>query len=203
MIIFFVFAISKFYAQYEIGAGMGISLINTSDLRDYLNSNFASGQIASFSTSADFFFQFNYDLTSKYQLSFEYNYNIYSYSSNGIGSYNLQLNMQKPSVLAYYYFAGEGYKIKIGAGLGPRFAQVEEKLYGSFQNYSSTGIGLIAKAQGDTKLGGDFYAQIGGEIIYDLPGEITTANNISGVNNGKFNLNTFGIGLKLGIIYYF
>lgn len=201
--IFLVFAVGKFYAQYEVGAGMGISLINTSDLIDYLNSNFASGQISSFSTSADFFFQFNYDVTPKYQLSFEYDYNIYSYNANEIGGYNLQLNLHKPSVIGYYYFAGEGYKIKIGGGLGLRIAQIEEKLYGSFKNYSTTGIGFIAKAQGDTKLGGDFYAQIGGEIIYDLPGEITTANNIGGINNGKFNLNTFGIGLKLGVIYYF
>jgi hypothetical protein len=200
IVIFVLILCSKNFAQYEIGAGMGISLFNASDLRDYLNSNFASTQISSFSTSADFFSEFNFNITSKYQLSIEYDYNIYSYNST-LGGYEFKLNQHKPSFLAYYYLAGDGYKFKIGGGLGLRIAQAEEKLYGSFQNYSTTGFGFIAKVQGDTKLGGDFYALIAGEIIYDLPGEITTANNIDG--NGKFNLNSFAIGLKLGIIYYF
>ncbi|MFZ1291970.1 MAG: hypothetical protein WAR79_17870 [Melioribacteraceae bacterium] len=198
-VILFLFTIKSFYAQYEIGGGMGLSFFNAPDLNDYINTNFSSGEdIPSFTTSADFFVQFNYDIASNYQLSIEYNYNIYSYNSTiGIGVYDLQLNQHKPSLLGYYFYAGPGYKFKIGGGMGLRISQAQEELYGSKEDYSTSGIGFIAKAQGDTKLGSDFYALIAGEIIYDLPGEIKT------LSNSKFDLSTFGIGLKLGIIYYF
>lgn len=197
--IILLFSLNSFYAQYEIGGGMGLSFANIPDLNDYLNTNFSSGDdIPSFSTSADFFIQFNYDITSNYQLSIEYNYNIYSYNSTiGIGRYDLQLSQHKPSLIGYYYIAGNGYKFKIGGGIGPRISQAQEELYGSKENYSTSGFGFIAKAQGDTKLGSNFYALISGEIIYDLPGEIKT------LTNSKFDLGTFGIGLKLGVIYYF
>ncbi|MBK7104107.1 MAG: hypothetical protein IPH62_02345 [Ignavibacteriae bacterium] len=198
IVILFLLSIQKFYAQYEIGGGMGLSFFNASDLRDYINANFSSGEdIPSFTTSADFFTQFNYNLSEKYQLGVEYNFNIFSF--NSLGYYNLQLNKHKPSLLFYYCITGNGFKFKFGGGLGIRIVQAEEELgsYGSKNNYITKGYGILAKAQGDTKLGENFYALIAGEIFYDAPGEIKT------VSYAKFNVAAFGVGLKLGVIYYF
>ena len=198
--ILIIFLFQTINAQFEVGAGMGLSFFNAPDLRDYINSNFSAGNdMPSFTTSADFFTELNYNISEHTQLSFEYDFNIYSYNSNiGIGLYDLQLNNHKPSFLVFYYLSGNGYKLKFGGGMGLRFSSADEELYGSIVTYSTSGMGFIAKAQGDTKLIGDnLYALIAGEITYDLPGEINT------LNGGKFNLNTLGIGLKLGAIYYF
>lgn len=190
---------SLLLAQFDLSAGMGLNFFSAPDLKDYINSNFASSEnVASFNTSADFFGELGYNLNEKYQISFDYTFNIYSFNSTFVsGVYNLQLNQHKPTILFYFVKAGEGYKIKLGAGLGLRYVKADEELYGTFTGYSSTGYGLMLKAQGDTKLGGNFYALISGEIRYDAPGEINT------LSGGSFIVNSFGVALKLGTVYYF
>ena len=187
------------YSQFDVGAGMGLNFFSSPDLRDYINSNFsASDDISSFNTSADFFFEVDYNMGENYQIGIEYTYNIYSYNTSFLnGRYDLSLNQHKPSLVGYYVHAGKGYKFKIGGGLGIRFAEVDEELYGSISGYSATGFGILLKAQGDTRLGGNFYALISGEVRYDMPGEINT------LSNATFNVNTFGVALKLGTVYYF
>lgn len=191
------------FAQFDISAGMGLNFFSAPDLRDYINSNFVSStEIGSFNTSADFFGEVGYNFnevnkTRYYQISLHYSFNIYSFNSSFVsGIYDIQLNQHKPSLMGYYVFAGEGYKFKLGAGVGLRTALIDEELYGTTESYSSSGVGFLLKAQGDTKLGGDFYALIAGEVKYDLPGEINT------LTGGKFNINAFGIVLNLGISYY-
>lgn len=200
MLLFFS---SLTFAQIDISTGMGLNFFSAPDLRDYINSNFVSSdELGSFNTSADFFGEIGYNIVQNdqkryYQIAVEYTFNIYSFNSNFVsGIYDLQVNQHKPSLIGYYVFAGEGYKLKLGGGIGLRMAQIDEKLYGTTENYSTNGFGFLAKAQGDTKLGSDFYALIAGEIRYDIPGEIET------LNKGKFNLNAFGVVLKLGISYH-
>lgn len=199
VIVYLVLFSSSIFAQYDLSAGMGLYFFSDPDLKDYINANFASSdELQSFNTSADFFAEFGFNLNEKYQVSAEYTYNIFSYNSNFPGGrYDLQINNHKPSIIAYYMITGNGYKFKLGAGIGLRIAQVSEELYGTVVEYSTSGFGALIKAQGDTKLGGNFYALIAGEVRYDLPGEIKT------LNDGKFNLNSFGVALKLGTVYYF
>jgi hypothetical protein len=190
---------SAIFGQFDLGAGMGLNFFSAPDLKDYINSNFSSSnEMGSFNTSADFFIEFGYGLNENYQLGFEYTFNIYSFNSTfASGTYDLQLNQHKPSILGYYLIKGVGYKFKVGGGVGLRIAQVDEELYGTTVEYTTSGFGVMVKAQGDTKLGGNFYALIAGELRYDLPGDIET------LSGGKFNVNSLGIALKLGTVYYF
>lgn len=183
-------------AQFDIAAGMGLHLFSAPDFEDYFNSNTGTTEVGSFNTSADFFTELGYEINSKIQLSIDYTFNIYSAKATIL---DIELDQHKPSLLAYYFYKGKGYKFKIGAGLGLRYSAVTEKIisYGVTTSYSTSGIGFISKVQGDTQLGGDWYALIAGELRYDLPGDIETDNG------GKFNLNSFGVTLKLGTVYYF
>ena len=71
---------STVYSQYDVSAGMGLNFFSAPDLRDYINSSFASAEeMPSFNTSADFFVELGYNLNEDYQLSIEYNFNIYSF----------------------------------------------------------------------------------------------------------------------------
>ena len=180
-----------------MGIGMGLSFFNSNDLENYLNSNFANqtNRLSTFNSSADFFVELGYELNDSYQLGIEYNFNIYSFNSLS-GFYNLSLNHHKPSLIGYYIIRGVGYKIKFGAGTGIRILQVEEKFQG-VGNYSTNGFGFLLKAQGDTKLGGNLYALISGELRYDIPGEIKT------LGGSTIGFNSIGVGLKLGTTYYF
>lgn len=192
---------SSAYSQYDINGGMGLNFFSAPDLRDYINANFATtDELQSFNTSADFFGEFGYNFNDNYQLSVEYTQNLYSFNSNGIGGiYDLKLTQHKPSIIGYYLITGVGYKFKFGGGLGIRFATAEEKIPGLTQvlEYSTSGFGLLLKAQGDTKLGGDFYALISGELRYEILGDLDFSSG------NAVNLNSFGVALKLGLAYYF
>jgi hypothetical protein len=180
---------------------MGLHFFSAPDLRDYINSNFSgSDEMPSFSTSADFFIEFGFDVSDNYKISLNYNHNIYSFNTNsGLGIYDIQLAKHEPSVIGYYQVKGEGYKLKLGGGIGYRIAQADEKQPGTTEKikYESNGFGLLVKAQGDTRLGGNLYALIAGEIRYDLYDDIETITQ-----NVKFNLSSFGLSLKLGVVYY-
>ena len=184
------------YSQIDLSAGMGLSFFTAPDFENYANSISNIEVVNSFNTSADFFMEIGYNLNSKYQIALEYNFNIYSVNSPII---DIELGHHKPSLIGYYALVGNGYKLKLGGGIGLRISKSEERIfaYGSTENYSTTGFGFLLKAQGDTKLSGNLYALIAGEIRYDFPGEINT------LNGGVYDLNSFSIGLKLGSVYYF
>ena len=197
--IFLIF--SSAYSQYDINGGMGLNFFSAPDLRDYINANFATtDELQSFNTSADFFGEFGYNFNDSYQLSIEYTQNLYSFNSNGIGGiYDLKLTQHKPSIIGYYLITGVGYKFKFGGGLGIRFVTAQEKIPGLTQvlEYSTSGFGILLKTQGDTKLGGDFYALISGELRYEILGDLDFSSG------NTVNLNSFGVALKLGLAYYF
>ena len=107
--------------------------------------------------------------------------------------------------MAYYVIPGQGYKIKIGGGLGPRFSSLEEKYPSYSETYTSTGFGILAKADGSTTLGGNLYAYIGGDLRLDINGSLKRngENFKNKINNENVNLNSISAGLKLGVVYLF
>lgn len=187
---------STLFSQIEAGGGMGLSFFSAPDFKNYVNSLSGSQFVNSFNTSADFFVELGYNINEKYQLAVEYDFNIYSVNTVVA---EIELDHHKPTLIGYYYFAGNGYKLKLGGGIGLRYSIARERIisYGSKENYSTSGFGFLLKAQGDTKLSGNLYALISGDIRYDLPGEINT------LNGGVYNINSFSVGVKLGVVYYF
>ncbi len=199
LFVFLLFSFGNVFAQFDLGAGMGLAFFSSADLRDYINGNFANptNELQTFNSSADFFVELGYNVNENYQLAIEYNFNIFSFNSPlGQGIYNLSVDRHKPTIIAYYIIPGVGYKFKFGGGLGIRFLQVEETIYGPV-NYSTTGIGALLKIQGDTKLSNKLFALIAGELRYDLPGSVKT---FTGATIG---FNSISVGLKLGVTYHF
>ena len=101
--------------------------------------------------------------------------------------------------------SGSGYDFKFGGGFGLRFVNVNLPLPGTtvITNYSNTGYGFILRADGNTLLGGNFYANIGADLKYDVNGNPKTKDtNVYILNsNDKINLNSFSVGLRLGVSY--
>lgn len=195
-------------AQHEFRVSMGINGISSSSLRNYINNNFASSQqqIAAFNTAISFSGEYGYLLKPDFQLGVEYDMMLNSFTiPYQTGDYEISYTIQAPSILAYYVLAGPGYKLKIGGGAGPRFASVGEKIppLRDIVTYTSTGFGVLAKAEGLTTLGGNFYAYIGGDLRLDFAGD-PKKNGISisdKVNTEKVTMTSISAGLKLGISY--
>jgi hypothetical protein len=196
-------------AQYEISVRMGIDFINSPSVVDYINQNYSppGERLPDFNSAVIFSVEGGYNLNESYQIAVEGGYLINSYTNTTLeGKYELSYNIIMPSVMNYYVIAGNGYNFKFGGGAGLRFVNVEQRTRGIdvYETYTSTGFGFILKAQGNTLLGGGFYANIGAQIRYDINGE--PENNegplYDGVSN-NVNFNSLSAGVSLGVTYIF
>ena len=208
-VLFILFFSVNCFSQVDLRAGMGIQFQSTPSLTDYINFYHASSseQQGTYGTSVNFSLEGGYWFSSNREVSLEIAYLINSYNfNNEYGYYNLSYNIIMPSVLYYFIVDGDGYNFKFGGGAGIRFVNAEEQIITVIPvKYSSTGFGFVLRADGNTLLGGNFYANIGGDIRYDLNGEPKNngrplTNRIVGEN---VNFNSFSFGLRLGITYKF
>ncbi|MDH3267287.1 MAG: hypothetical protein OEM46_00390 [Ignavibacteria bacterium] len=208
-----IIIVTKFsFAQTEIKGTMGINFISIPSAQDYINQNHApnDAQLNTFNTAVIFSGEVGYFFNKKFEMSIEIPYQIYSYTTidkTGAGQYDLYYDSFQPSVMAYYVLSGTGYNFKFGGGIGPRFIYVTEevKWQGTEDKYSSIGFGCLLRIEANTALSENLYANIGGDLRYDVNGEPEDNNgekikNI--VNNNEFvNFNSFSVGIKLGISY--
>lgn len=198
------------FAQTELKATMGINFINLPSVQDYINFTYPSevDQLSSFNTAAIFTGEIGYFFSNSFEVSIEIPYQIYSYTTNipGSGQYDLYYDELLPSLMAYYVLAGTGYNFKFGGGVGPRFVFVteEKKWQGTSEEFTSTGFGGVLRIEGNTSIAENVYANIGGDLRYDINGEPQNSNggklNYS-ANKETVNFNSFSMGVKLGISY--
>lgn len=210
LIAFILFSVSFSSAQTELKATMGINFISIPSVTDYINqSNLSSSEVGTFSSAVIFTGEVGQFLNSNFELGIEIPYQIYSFNSNvGLGQYDLTYNSILPSIMAYYALVGNGYNFKFGGGAGPRFVSVHEskKWLGSEVEYNSTGFGIVVRAEGNTILSENLYANIGVDLRYDVNGEPSDSGENTITNTGlneNVNFNSFSAGVKLGISYLF
>lgn len=212
-ILFILFMIfSEFsLAQIELKGTMGINFLSFASVHDYINENYApsGGELSTFNSAVIFTGEVGTFLSKSFELSIEVPYQIYSYTENvGPGQYELAYNSILPSVMAYYVLLGSGYNIKFGGGAGVRFIDVTEskKWQGTEDTFTSVGFGGLLRAEANTALAENVYANLGFDLRYDVNGEPENSNGDTLVNNVKgenVNFDTFSLGVKLGISYLF
>jgi hypothetical protein len=201
---------STSFSQYYARAGMEISYISMPSLTDYLNQNFAPSdqQLGTFNSAIVFSGEGGYLLNDHYAVGLEVAYLINSHNySYDLGVYKLNYSIIMPTIVNYFVLKGEGYDFKFGGGLGIRFVSANQQLPGtpSAVTYSSTGFGLLLKADGNTLLSGNLYANIGVDIRYDFNGQPKSGNGyfVNNANNSNINFNALSAGLRLGVTYIF
>ena len=198
-------------AQYSVRAGMGISFVSSSSLTDYINENFAPSnqQLGTFNSAINFSGELDYSVNQTYQVGLDMAYLINSYTFSSIGGiYKMNYEILMPTLVNYYVISGEGYSFKFGGGVGPRFVNVNEQLPGtpSGVNYASTGFGILLRVDANTLLSKNLFANIGGDLKYDINGKPSNNGkylvNIN-ANNSDVNFNMFSAVLHLGLTYTF
>jgi hypothetical protein len=208
-ILILLITVSSSKAQVDITAAMGINFVSTPSFNDYLNINFINSdeQLASFNSTINFLSEGAFTINPGFQIAAEYVYEFYSITpaAGKVPFYEASYTHHKPSVIAYYVIPGIGYKLKFGGGAGIRFLSLEEQLPNSplATTHSSTGFGVVLKAQGYTLLSGNFYANIGADLRYDMPGEPTDNGTpiIDRTIDQNVNINSVAFGFHLGVAY--
>jgi hypothetical protein len=209
MIVLFVLCLSStIFSQISVRGGMGINFINTPTLRDYLN-EFAprDNQVANFNTGINFSGEVDIRAANNYEIGVEFAYLYNSFTFSSFGVYELSYSILMPTVTSYYVLEGQGYNFKFGGGFGLRFASINAPLQVSSNanNYSSVGFGILLRALGNTALSSNVYANITGDLRYDLNGTPKNSGNpiVNTPLHTEVNLNSFSLGLSLGITYIF
>jgi len=193
-------------AQWDLNFSMGLDFKSSPSFRDYINANYATpgNQISSFKSSVGFAAEADYEISRSFEIGIEYNLQIDSYNTiyGTGGAYEISYNHHRPSVIAYYVIPGEGYQFKFGGGLGCRYVTLNEKIITS-SDYTASGIGFLIRAVGNTQLSKNFYALIGVDFRYDIPGEVSNGNRMimNNVLGEKLNMNSISVGIYLGITF--
>jgi hypothetical protein len=201
-----LFTFGKINAQWDVNLSMGLDFKSAPAFRDYVNYVMSSNQVSSFKSAISFSSGVDYLISNNFAVGVEYNLQLDSYniaSNNGVGgSYEISYSYHRPSVLAYYVVPGEGYQFKFGGGLGYRYAAMKQQLM-DVENFTASGFGLLGRAIGNTMLGKNFYALVGVDIRYDFPGDLSnsTGTIINPSTDSKVNLNSFSVGVFLGITF--
>jgi hypothetical protein len=194
-ILFFLILTGNLFAQtIDLRGSMGINFMAAPSLRDYLNQNYRTGaEYAYFNSAINFSVETNYYVTEKFAAGIEAAYVFNSYNYTEIGRKELTTAYLMPSFTAYYVLSGTGYNFKFGGGAGPRLVYITETQFNTDTEYSSTGIGFLLKADGNTLLDGNLYANIGADLRYDVNGSFTSVR--------KVDLDSFSAGIRLGLTY--
>jgi hypothetical protein len=191
------------------GAGMGVDYLKRTDIVNLVNRTpGVLERLPDFKAGAEFFGFVTVPLSATWALKLDYTFMIASYNvETTTGTAEFALTTHAPSVLLQYVLTERGvYNFKIGAGAGPRFGALSEKYLYLDDTFSSTGVGFALELEGNTALGEDLFVHLAAGARWESVGE---AKNELGKSPGSatsgspVTLDGFGVGVRLGLTYYF
>ena len=192
---------------FSIYGGMGIALADVPGLVNYLNTLGDPTVLSGFATDVVFFGGAEVPLSFEWAGVVEYSYLFKSYTLSipEGGAYTIFYSMHMPTVMAHYVIMGEGYFLKFGGGIGYHTGSLELKdSYGNDITYTAHGVGLKAQAVGQTAFDEHLYGYIGGDLRWELLGQLKGAAGTVPPSSGKVpSLSMFVVGLSFGLTYHF
>lgn len=198
------------FSQWEVRGSMGLNFVSIPSLRDYINSNYAfnNNKLGDFISAVEFSGEAGYELNDNQQISFDAALEINSFTLDVFGNnYNLEYSLFMPSAAYYKLIKGSGYKFKFGVGAGLIFYSLDESRFTRQKiNYSSTGFSIFGKAEGETALSKNVFADIAVNVRYRFSSEPEDKNgNKIPTGSGLPPLNMKGIsfGISIGVVYWF
>jgi hypothetical protein len=192
-----------------LSVGLGVAYVKPTDLVNLVNATpGAIDQVSEFVTLAEFSGGAALPLADPWVLRIDYVYMIGSLNVQaqfGLAEYSFALHT--PTLVAQYVFADEGlYNVIGGVGVGYHFGNLTISQYGTDQNYSASGPGLLASLEGNTAFGEHLFANFCILARWEFIGELETAQGQkagAGAGGSGATLNMFGVGARLGFTYYF
>ncbi|MCK9209646.1 MAG: hypothetical protein M0P61_02295 [Ignavibacteriaceae bacterium] len=197
-------------AQWEVRGSMGLNIVSMADLKDYLNANYFVGndRLSQFTPAVETGIEVGYQLEEHFQLACELSYEYNSFSNTALSTNSFSYNLLQPSLLGYYTINGKGFQFKFGGGIGPRFVFASElsPYTNSMLKYRSTGYGFVAKVDGITSIGGNYFAYLGFDLRYNQNGKLSDSDGKEKINNvtdAALSLNSLSAGIKIGVAVTF
>ena len=197
----------------DFTAGMGIDMHSATSIVSYIN---LKGQprldekVNEFSSAVEFYAVPELQVSRDWSVGIEYSLLIKSYAiddRSGFSRSEFSYQVHMPTLLVHRLLLGEGYRVKLGGGLGYHLASFTQSFptIGSEETFSATGLAFKLDAIGNTKFDETFYGSIGVDLRWDFEGTLKRSpSGVAPATNGSVPLpkmNFFSAGLKFGVTF--
>ena len=196
----------------DFTVGLGIGAHSAPSIANYINlvsQPAADQRVDQFSSAVEFYAVPELQVSRQWSAGLEYSMLIKSYSINDRSGYSrsdMSYQVHMPSLLVHYLVFGEGFRLKLGGGVGYHFIAFDESFptNGSGETLRSAGPGFKLDAVGNTKFDEVFYGSIGVDLRWDFLGTLKrsgTASPVSGVIADLPRMSFFNAGVKFGVTF--
>jgi hypothetical protein len=194
---------------YGISAGLGVTVINATDIVDFVNAQLQGySRQDDFATAAEFFGDVEFQVNECWSAKLEYAYLLKSYNvpspygQDFVYSYNIHM----PTAIVHYIVSGTGYIVQFGGGLGYHIARFTEDITSTSQSYHSSGLGVKLEIEANTAFDEHLFGYVGGDIRDDIMARFKddAGNPLTILGSGStVSMSFFSLGLKFGLSYFF
>jgi len=196
----------------DFTAGMGVDLHSAISVVNYINlmaQPRLDEKVFDFSSAAEFYVVPEVQVSHDWSAGLEYSLLIKSYAINdrtGFSRSEFSYQVHMPTLLVHRVLLGEGYRVKVGGGIGYHFANFTQRFptFGSEETLSADGIGVKLDAVGNTRFDETFYGSIGVDLRWDFEGTLKRSSGAPAATSSSIPLptmNFFSAGLKFGITF--
>jgi hypothetical protein len=197
---------------FDVTGGMGIAVQSAPALANYINAlaQPALGQrVDQFNSVAEFYLVPELQVSKEWSVGIEYSLLTKSFPLNdasGFSRTDISYEVQMPSLLVHYLVFGEGFRLKMGGGVGYHFIKFDQNFLatGSGETLRSQGPGFKLDAIGNTKFDETFYGSIGFDLRWDFLGTLSRSGTSAQVQRSGPTppaMSFFNAGVKFGITF--
>jgi hypothetical protein len=197
---------------FDLTAGLGISIQSAPLLANYINAlaqPTIDQRVDQFNSVAEFYFVPELQVSREWSTALEYSLLVKSYSitsSSGFSRTDISYEVHMPSVLVHYLVFGEGFRLKLGGGVGYHVVKFDQtfSITGVGETLHSNGLGFKLDAIGNTKFDETFYGSIGVDLRWDFLGSLSRGAEASQVARSGPSLpkmTFFNAGVKFGVTF--
>jgi hypothetical protein len=158
---------------------------------------------------AEFYFVPELQVSREWSAAIEYSLLVKSYSitsSSGFLRTEISYEVHMPSILVHYLVFSEGFRLKLGGGVGYHFVKFDQTFSttGVGETLRSNGLGFKLDAIGNTKFDETFYGSIGVDLRWDFLGSLSRsaeAPQIARSGPDLPKMTFFNAGVKFGVTF--
>ena len=196
---------------FDVTAGLGINAHFAHTVANYINvlAQPRPDQRVDIIVSApEFFASSDLQFADEWSAGIEYSLFVKSYSiedRSGYARSEFSYQVHMPTILVHRLMFGEGYRVKVGGGMGYHFCSFRQQFqpYGNDETLKSAGPSIKLEVVGNTKFDDTFYGSIGVDLRWDFLGTLEPRDPSLTVNRaGELpSMNFFNAGIKFGVTF--
>lgn len=199
---------------FSVAVGLGVAAHSAPSLNDYINAisrPVFEQRLDEFSSVPEFFIRPEARVGEEWALGLEYGLLVKSYTltdASGFARSEISYHVHMPTILLAYVIPGEGYRLKLGGGVGYHVGSLTQRFptFGTEEEFRSGGLAFKLDASGNTRFDDTLYGLIEVDLRWDFLGSLRRGNGDdarSPATNETVNMNFFNVGFKLGVLFQF